>query len=110
MSGPFFQVAWTDVARRDLIEIAEYISRQSPTAALQLVERIERRCETLKSMPSRGRIPPELARFRVHQYHELLIEPYRVFYRIEDSSVTVLAVFDGRRDLEDVLIGRLLSF
>ena len=30
-------------------------------------------------------------------------------YRIHEDNVVVLAVFDGRRDLEDVIIGRLLS-
>jgi plasmid stabilization system protein ParE len=37
-----------------------------------------------------------------------VVRPYRLIYRVERDTVTVLAVFDGRRDLEDVLLDRLL--
>ncbi len=44
----------------------------------------------------------------MHTWRELLIEPYRLIYRIEGDTVTVLALFDGRRDLEDLLLERLV--
>ncbi len=109
MSDQTYRVEWADVARHDLREIAEYIHREAPSAALRWVDRIEKRVEALETMPHRGRVPPELVRFRVKIYHEILIPPYRLLYRIRDDSVAVLGVFDGRRDLEDVIIGRLLS-
>ncbi len=109
MSGKIFRVEWADVARHDLEEIADYLSGKSPAAALQLVERIEERAAALETMPHRGRVPPELVRFRVQLYHEILIPPHRLLYRIYEDRVVVLGVFDGRRDLEDVIIGRLLS-
>lgn len=109
MSDRIFRVEWADVARHDLDEIADYVFRESPEAALRLVERIEQKASTLETMPNRGRVPPELVRFRVQLYHEVLIPPHRLLYRIQDDIVVVLGVFDGRRDLEDVIIGRLLS-
>jgi hypothetical protein len=36
------------------------------------------------------------------------VRPYRLVYRIEGNSVNVLALFDGRRDLEDILFERML--
>ena len=39
---------------------------------------------------------------------ERLIEPYRLIYRIENDTLTVLALFDGRRELEDLLLERLV--
>ena len=60
-------------------------------------------------MPKRGRVPPELVRFRVQLYREIQVPPYRLLYRVHEDRVSVLGVFDGRRDLEDVIIGRLLS-
>ncbi len=109
MSDRTFRVEWADVARHDLEEITDYVSHDSPAAALRLVERIEQRAGALETMPHRGRVPPELLRFRVRIYHEILIPPYRLLYRIHQDMVAVLGVFDGRRDLEDVIIGRLLS-
>ena len=51
---------------------------------------------------------PELAHFGMRTWRELVVRPYRLVYRIEGDTVTVLAVIDGRRDLEDVLLERLL--
>lgn len=109
MSGNSFRVEWADVARHDLDEIADYLYRESPAAALRLVDRVEQAAATLETLPRRGRVPPELIRFRVQLYRELQVPPYRLLYRIHNESVAVLGVFDGRRDLEDVIIGRLLS-
>ena len=41
-------------------------------------------------------------------WREPIVRPYRLVYRIEGDTVTELAVFDGRRDLEDILLERLL--
>ena len=109
MSEEVLRVEWAEVARQDLEEIADYIRRESPAAALRLIDRIEHRASSLESMPLRGRVPPELVRFRVQIYREILITPYRLLYRVHESSLSVLGVFDGRRDLEEVIIGRLLS-
>jgi len=63
---------------------------------------------SLETVPRRGRVVPELARFGMQTWHELLVKPYRIVYRVSGDTVTVLALFDGRRDLEDVLLERLL--
>jgi toxin ParE1/3/4 len=41
-------------------------------------------------------------------WRELVVRPYRLVYRVGSDAVVVLAVFDGRRDLEDVLLDRLV--
>lgn len=99
---------WSEVAVRDLEELVSYIAVDSPASAEGILERIERRAATLEISPARGRIVPELARFGMRTWHELVVKPYRLVYRIEGDTVTVLALFDGRRDLEDVLLERLV--
>jgi toxin ParE1/3/4 len=44
----------------------------------------------------------------MRSWRELVVKPYRILYRVSSDTVTVLAVFDGRRDLEDLLLERLL--
>lgn len=51
---------------------------------------------------------PEFACFGIRTWRELLVKPYRTVYRTAGRGVLVLAIFDGRRDLEDVLLERLL--
>jgi hypothetical protein len=74
-----------------------------------VLDRLEQRATKLEIPPARGRVVPELARFGMHTWREMLIEPYRLIYRIEgDTVMTVLALFDGRRELEDLLLERLV--
>ena len=99
---------WAEVAVRDLEEIVAYIALDSPADAERVLDRLEQRAATLESSPARGRVVPELARFGMRTWRELLVKPYRLFYRLEGDTVTVLALFDGRRDLEDLLLERLV--
>jgi toxin ParE1/3/4 len=110
MSSQSYRVEWTAVARRDLTEIVAYLEAESPQAALQALESIEQAAASLESMPDRGRLIPEVQRFAVRHYRELIIQPHRLVYRVRGEVVYMLGVFDGRRNLEDVLLGRLLSF
>ena len=46
---------------------------------------------------------PELRGTRFRQHRELIVTPWRMFYTIETDVVRVIAVFDGRRDLRELL-------
>ncbi len=103
-----FRVRWAELAVGDLEEQVSYIAVDSETDAARVLKRIETRAAALESSTARGRVVPELAHFAMRTWRELVVRPYRLVYRIEGNTVTVLAVFDGRRDLEDVLLERLL--
>jgi plasmid stabilization system protein ParE len=102
------QVRWAEAAVRDLEEIVSYIAADSPINAQNLLTRLRRKTESLEVAPLRGRVVPELAQFGIRTWRELLAKPYRIVYRVAQRTVRVLAVLDGRRDLEDVLLERLL--
>lgn len=108
MAAPV-RVEWARVAVRDLDAILDYIVTESPTAAERTLDRLRAAASSLASMPRRGRIVPELARLHVEAYRELVVAPYRVVYRVAERRVFVVAVLDGRRDLEHVLLSRLLG-
>jgi plasmid stabilization system protein ParE len=101
-------VVWAAMARADLEEIASFIADDSPINALRVVERLERRALTLTTMPTRGRIVPELRWHGIVTFLEMIERPWRVVYRIDDATVYVVAVLDGRRNLEDLLLARFL--
>lgn len=103
-----FRVEWAEVAVHDLEEIVAFLALDSEQGAERVLRRIEGRAGTLESSPARGRLLPELVRFQMRSWRELVIRPYRLVYRIEGGTVTILAVFDARRDLEDLLLERLL--
>ena len=103
-----FRVLWTESAAKDLEEIVSFISEDSPANARSVFHRIRKRAQTLRSLPDRGRYLPELLDFGLRTWRELVVDPYRLIYRIEGTTVFVNAVLDGRRDLRDVLLNRLV--
>ncbi|MCX6995751.1 MAG: type II toxin-antitoxin system RelE/ParE family toxin [Kiritimatiellaeota bacterium] len=107
-ASPSYAVDFATVAQRDLQDIVEFIAADDAVAARRVLDLMESRVAALKRMPERGRVVPELAALGVHMYRELVVAPWRIIYRISGQTVYVLAVLDGRRNLEDVLLERLV--
>ncbi len=103
-----FRVEWTQTAVSDLAAIVDYISGESIENALAVFKKVEATAEKLTSMPLRGRIVPELAAFGIQTYRQLIHSPWRIIYRVSGQKVTVMAVLDSRRNLEDILLERLV--
>lgn len=59
--------------------------------------------------PERGRIVPELREFGILIYRELIIDRWRVMYKINADRVYVLAVIDARQNAEDILFHRFVG-
>ena len=54
------RVEWSRQASKDLLNIIDYMSRDSNDAAINIFEKIKSKCESLNQTPERGRIIPEL--------------------------------------------------
>lgn len=103
-----FRVIWAPAARLDLEDVLEWVENLSAPNAAKLLRRIESAVVALKRFPRRGRIVPELRPLGILSFRELIVGLNRVVYRVEGREVRVVAVIDGRRELEDLLIGRAL--
>lgn len=103
-----FTILWTHTAEADLTAIVDYIAAESPADAGNVLQTLQRRAQALETQPARGRIVPEMRAIDVYQYRELIEHPWRIVYKIEQSRVLVMGVFDSRRDLESILLERLV--
>ncbi len=103
-----YEVVWANIAKQDLVEIIQFIKMDSPVAAAACLKKIKAKVANLNAFPQRGRVVPELQAQGLVQYHELIILPWRVIYRYSEKSVYVLSVIDGRRNVEDILLNRLM--
>ncbi len=95
------QIIWTEPALLDLNEIAEYIALDKPGAASHLVQKVFSKTERLEEVPESGRKPPELKKSR---YKEIIVDPCRIFYRIEKDKVYILYVMRSERKLRKYLL------
>ena len=104
-----YKVEWAAVAEVDLKQIIDYIAIDSPGNALQILERIRQKMSALYTFPERGRIVPELQGQGINIYRELIVGPWRIVYRISDTTVYVLSIIDSRQNVEDILLNRFLK-
>ncbi len=104
-----YSVLWTEVAEKDLREIIAFIAGDNVPNALHVLENIRDKASTLYAFPERGRVVPELQSSGIFIYRELIISPWRLLYRIADRNVYVTAVLDSRRNVEEILLQRLIQ-
>ena len=104
-----FDVQWTAVAEGDLRSIIQYIAADSPANARAIFDKLQATAAGLDQFPERGRVVPELQQQGVSLYRELIVAPWRMIYRVAEEHVYVLAVIDSRRNVEDVLLQRLID-
>ena len=96
-------------AEEDLFEIYRYVAlNDSIEQADRLFEALKRACYSLRTLPLRGHIPPEMQDIGVSQFREIRFKPYRIFSSIDRRTVTIHCVLDGRRDMQTLLQERLL--
>ena len=104
-----FAVRLTNDAVRDLEDVCDYVARVDGRSRAQYVlTRIEEAVAALSEFPERGSFPDELLEFGIRRYREVFFKPYRIVYRVEEDSVFVLLIADGRRDMRTLLLRRLL--
>lgn len=91
------RVCWTLPAVEDLKSIARYIARDDPAAARRFADTLKRRAESAGRFPKRGRIVPEFGREDVR---ELIEGNYRIVYRMTETTVDILTIFEGHKRIE----------
>jgi plasmid stabilization system protein ParE len=104
-----YTVVWTDNAQYDLELIIEFIKIESVSIAKEIFFEIKNECDQLYYMPTRKRVVSELQQIGIVQYREVLFKRWRIVFKIKELSVSVVAVIDSSRNIEDILFQRLLK-
>jgi toxin ParE1/3/4 len=86
------KIRWAQEALERLIEIEDYISRDSAARAIQFVDQLIEHAESASGKPHMGRIVPEVANPDIR---ELLFKKYRIVYRVRATCIEILTVFEG---------------
>lgn len=91
------KILWMPLALGQVQEIAEHIKRDKPQAARRWADRVFDLAAGLAAFPKQGRVVPESGR---EEIRELIDGHYRIIYRLDDETISVLTVRDGRRLLD----------
>jgi toxin ParE1/3/4 len=86
------KVKFTPSAKTQFLSALSYIRRDKSSAAINFRDRAEKILRRLEDFPESGRIIPE---FPELPYREVIISPYRFFYKIKADFVWIVAVWHG---------------
>jgi toxin ParE1/3/4 len=84
------KIQFTPTARTLFLSALSHIRRDKPSAAVNFRNRAEKILRRLEDFPESGRRIPE---FPELPYREVIISPYRFFYRIKGDIVWIVAVW-----------------
>ena len=86
------KVRFTPSGRIQFLQAMSYILQDNPQAARQFRNKAERVLRRLARFPQSGRRIPE---FPDLPFREVIVPPYRFFYRLEGRTVWVVACWHG---------------
>jgi toxin ParE1/3/4 len=105
-----FEVVLTEDAERDLEDIVTHIAaHDSPQSAEHVLGWMLEIAESPAAAPTRGLQPKELRGLGDQQYRQVFFKPYQLIYRLVGEQVAIYLIADGRRDLQSLLVRRLLG-
>lgn len=89
-------IEWSALAIERITEIADYIAADKPQAAQNWVNTIFDTVENLAKFPELGREIPEI---RDDRFREIIKGNYRIIYKFEGETISILTVRHGRQIL-----------
>lgn len=107
-----YEVILTDTAKEDLREIALYLARQTgdKSVAKRFVAELRDKCRELEAFPNSGALPRDRI-LKSMGYRFVVHKNYLLFYLVDDEkkTVSVMAIFNGKRDYLRVMSGFISS-
>lgn len=86
------KIRFTPSARSQLLSAPAYIRKDKPTAEVNFRNKAENILPRIEDFPESGRIIPE---FPDLPYREVIVPPYRFFYKVKGQIVWIVAVRHG---------------
>ncbi|MBU4316412.1 MAG: type II toxin-antitoxin system RelE/ParE family toxin [Proteobacteria bacterium] len=86
------KVQFTPSARSQFLSALASIRRDKQEAAVNFRNKAETLLRRLEDLPESGRMIPE---FPELPYREVIVSPYRFFYKVKENVVWIIAVWHG---------------
>ena len=97
------EISFTPTARNHFLHAIAYIRRDKPLGAISFRKKAEKTLSRLKDHPKSGRPIPE---FPDLPYQEVIVTPYRFFYRVKNNTVWIVAVWHGAQLQQQPLLSK----
>ncbi len=104
------KVVFLKSAETDLKNLRRYIVKNFGLDVwLTSYGRLKDSVAMMKDHPQAGRIPPELESLNIAQYRQIISGMNRIIYEQRGDTVYIHIVCDSRRDLQGLLMQRIVN-
>ncbi|MGB5216719.1 MAG: type II toxin-antitoxin system RelE/ParE family toxin [Smithella sp.] len=86
------RILFTPTGRRQFLEAIAYIHRDKSSVAVSFRQKVEKSLSRLIKFSESGRPLPE---FPDLPFREVIVKPYRFFYKVHNNEVWIVAVWQG---------------
>ena len=103
-------IIWSQDAGDELFEIISFIKYNSgKIIANNIYDKINKEVEKASKNASGRRIAPLLRNFGINHVHQFNINPWAIFYKVENNRMEILSIIDQRRNLEEILYNKIIE-
>jgi plasmid stabilization system protein ParE len=106
------KIEWTPDGIDSLNEILEYYrDRAGENISNTIYDKIMKEIELLELEKIKTKQTQELKDIGIYDVYELVVKPWKVYYKISSNNkkAYILFVLDGRRNLEEILISKIID-
>lgn len=104
------EIIWTKDASDDLYDIISFIKQNSGLSiAKNIYSKFKTKVDNLIIFPELGTVVPELKNIGINYIKQMVISPWKVYYKSDNNKIIILSIIDSRRNLEDILIEKLIK-
>jgi toxin ParE1/3/4 len=104
------EIIWSEDAGNELVEIISYIKYNTgKITAKQIYEKIINEVKRASENAKGRRIAPLLREFGINNIHQFNVNPWIIYYKVENNAMKIISIIDGRRNLEEILYKKIMD-
>ena len=104
------EIIWSEDAGNELVEIISYIKKNSgKIIANNIYKKIMGKVKDASENAKGRRIAPLLKEFGIIDIHQININPWLIYYRVENNLMKIISIIDMRRNLEEILYQKIME-
>ena len=103
-------IIWSEDAGNELLEIISFIKNNSgKIIAKNIHKKIKDKVKDASENAKVRRIAPLLKEFGITDIHQINVNPWLIYYRVENNVMKIISIIDMRRNLEEVLYKKIIE-
>ena len=104
------KIVWSEDAGDELADIISFIKYNTgKITAEKIYSKIMNEVNRVSENPAGRRLAPLLRGFGINNIHQLNINPWIVYYKVENNRMEIISIIDGRRNLEEILYKKIMD-